>query len=385
MRLLHTSDWHLGRSFHREGMLDAQSGFVDHLVEVCRDESVDAIVVSGDIYDRALPAVDAVSLAHDALRRLVGAGLRVVITSGNHDSPARLGFAAELIDAAGIHLRTAATDVGVPVLLADRHGDVAIYGLPYLEPDLVPGSWAFQGRSHQAVLDEAMRRVTADLRTRPSTSRSVVMAHAFVTGGTPSDSERDISVGGVSNVGVDTFAGVDYVALGHLHGRQTLTDAVRYSGSPLAYSFSEATHRKGSWLVDLGPTGLRGVTFVDAPVPRRLARIRGTLESLLKDDHHARAESAWVEATLTDACRPPHALEHLKTRFPHALVLRFEPAASSADSPEPLRRKVVGRSDLAVISHFFADTRGSAPTEAEAALLRDACDACRIDEDLAAS
>ena len=385
MRLLHTSDWHLGRSFHREGMLDAQSGFVDHLVEVCRDESVDAVVVSGDIYDRALPAVDAVSLAHDALRRLLGAGLRVVMTSGNHDSPARLGFAAELIDAAGIHLRTAASDVGVPVLLGDRHGDVAIYGLPYLEPDLVPGTWALQGRSHQAVLDEAMRRVTADLSTRPSTSRSVVMAHAFVTGGAPCESERDISVGGVSCVSLDTFAGVDYVALGHLHGRQTLCDAVRYSGSPLAYSFSEATHRKGSWLVDLGPTGLHSVAFVDAPVPRPLARIRGTLESLLTDAHHAGAEAAWVEAVLTDACRPPHALERLKARFPHALVLLFEPIESSMDYSEPLPTKVVGRSDLTVISHFFTDMRGAAPTEAETALLRDACDACRIDEDLAAS
>jgi exonuclease SbcD len=189
----------------------------------------------------------------------------------------------------------------------------------------------------------------------------------------------------VSCVSLDTFAGVDYVALGHLHGRQTLCDAVRYSGSPLAYSFSETTHRKGSWLVDLGPTGLHSVAFVDAPVPRPLARIRGTLESLLTDAHHAVAEAAWVEATLTDTCRPPHALERLKARFPHALVLRFEPLESSKDSSEPLRSKVVGRSDLAVISHFFTDMRGCAPTGAETALLRDACDACRIDEDLAAS
>jgi len=137
MRILHTSDWHLGRSFHREGLLDAQSAFVDHLVDVVRAESVDVVVVSGDIYDRALPAADTVSLASDALRRLIAAGIRVVMTSGNHDSAPRLGFAAELIDAAGVHLRTSPHQVGTPIVVEDRHGEVAIYGLPYLEPDLV--------------------------------------------------------------------------------------------------------------------------------------------------------------------------------------------------------------------------------------------------------
>jgi exonuclease SbcD len=382
MRILHTSDWHLGRSFHREGMLDAQSRFVDHLVDVARAESVEVVVVSGDIYDRALPSVDAVSLASDALRRLIDARVRVVLTSGNHDSAPRLGFAAELIDAAGVHLRTHANQVGSPVVIGDEHGDVAIYGVPYLEPDLVRGAWQLEGRSHRVVLDEAMRRVRADLSSRAAT-RSVVMAHAFVVGAEPCDSERDISVGGVSSVSLSTFDGVDYAALGHLHGRQVLAEAVRYSGSPLAYSFSEAHQRKGSWLVELGRAGLRSVSWVDAPVPRPLALISGSLESLLTDTAHAAAESAWVQATITDDVRPQQAMERLRARFPHTLVLRFEPSRCAGrpdDHPAPL---VAGESDFDVITRFFTDMRGAAPDEAEATLLRDACDACRVGEALA--
>jgi DNA repair protein SbcD/Mre11 len=379
MRILHTSDWHLGRSFHREGMLDAQSAFVDHLVDVVASENVDLAVVSGDIFDRALPPVDAVELASDALGRLLAARVRVVLTSGNHDSAPRLGFASELIDAAGIHVRTDPRTVGTPVVIPDAHGEVAVYGLPYLEPDLVRDNWQLEGRSHQAVIDEAMRRVRDDLGRRRPGTRSVVMAHAFVTGAAASDSERDISVGGVSQVGLATFNGIDYVALGHLHGRHTLRDSVRYSGSPLAYSFSESAHRKGSWLVELGPDGLVSAHFVDAPVPRPLATIEGRLDVLLTDARYARHESSWVQATLTDAVRPMHALERLRQRYPHVLVVRYAPeaAAPAPRSVASATRNAVD--DIDVVRRFFVDTRESEPTDDELALLRDACDAARIE------
>src|SRR6478752_9967246 len=283
MRILHTSDWHLGRSFHREGMLEHQAAYVDHLLDVVDRERVDLVAVAGDIYDRALPHVDAVRLADDALARLAASRAQVVLTSGNHDSAQRLGFSSRLIDAAGVFIRTDAAGVGAPVLLGDEHGAVAVYGIPYLDPDTLREPWRLPARSHEAALDEAMRRVRADLGGRRKGTRSVVLAHAFVAGAQPSESERDISVGGVSLVPTSTFSGVSYTALGHLHGRHTLADGVRYSGSPLAYSFSEADQRKGSWLVELGRDGLASAEFVDAPVPRRLARLRGTLGDLLAD------------------------------------------------------------------------------------------------------
>jgi len=380
MRMLHTSDWHLGRSFHREDLLSAQAAFVDHLLDTVRAERVDVVALAGDVYDRALPPVDAVQLASEALRRLAAEGVRVVATSGNHDSAHRLGFAADLIDAAGIHLRTAPDSVGRPVALDDEHGPVCVYGLPYLEPDAVREPWQLAQRSHAAALGEAMQRVRSDLANRAGGTRSVVLAHAFVTGGESSESERDISVGGVSQVSAGVFAGVDYAALGHLHGRQVIHERVRYSGSPLAYSFSEAAHRKGSWLVDIDGSGKVRAEFVEAPVPRPLATLRGRLDDLLADERHERLEQAWLKVTLTDPVRPPQAMLRLRSRFPHTLMLEFEPDAGGDRDQRSWTARVTGRDDMQIAAGFVSDVRGAPADEEEAALLREAVDCCRVDE-----
>ncbi len=380
MRILHTSDWHLGRSFHREGLLGAQATWVDHLLDVVETERVDLVVVSGDVYDRALPQVDAVALADEAFARLASSRARVVVTSGNHDSAQRLGFGSRLMDAAGVHVRTDAAGVGTPVLLDDAHGPVAVYGLPYLDPDLLREPWRLPGRSHEAALGAAMGRVRADLAERPGGTRSVVMAHAFVAGCAPSDSERDISVGGVSMVSSEVFEGIDYTALGHLHGPHEVSAAVRYSGSPLAYSFSEADQRKGSWLVDLGVHGLTTAEFVDAPVPRPLRVLRGELEALLADPALTDHEDAWLQVTLTDAVRPERAMERLRARFPHTLALLLEPDRPAITATPTARLR--GRSDHEVTLDFVADLRGRAATSEESALLQAACDACGDDPDV---
>ena len=378
MRILHTSDWHLGRSFHREGLLDQQGAFVDHLVGVVESERVDLVVVSGDVYDRALPHVDAVRLADEAFARLAASRARVVVSSGNHDSVQRLGFGSRLIDAAGVHIRTDAHAVGTPVVIPDEHGPVAVHALPYLDPSALLDPWRLPARTHQAALSEAMVRVRRDLAARGPGVRSVVLAHAFVAGATPSESERDISVGGVSRVSTDLFAGIDYTALGHLHGPHVLGDALRYSGSPLAYSFSEADQVKGSWLVELDAGGLAGASWIDAPVPRRLARLAGSLEQLLTDPALAAHEQDWVQATLTDHPRPPRAMEQLRRRFPHTLVLQFPAPAAAASTPSA----AAGRSDHDIALDFIADLRGAAASPAESDLLRQAVDACCEDTDL---
>jgi exonuclease SbcD len=380
VRILHTSDWHLGRSFHREGMLANQAAFVDHLLEVVESERVDLVVVAGDIYDRALPQVDAVRLADESLVRLARSRAQVVLTSGNHDSAQRLGFSARLIDAAGVFIRADAAGVGLPVELTDEHGPVAVYGLPYLDPVALAEPWGLAVRSHEAALAAAMTGVRHDLATHSPGTRSVVLAHAFVAGGTPSESERDISVGGVSRVALPVFDGVDYVALGHLHGAQTLTDRVRYSGSPIAYSFSEHAQRKGSWLVDLGPDGHVHAEFVEAPVPRRLACIRGTLEDLLADPALAAYDACWVQATMTDALRPAQPMERLRARFPHALVLAFEPVDREGPLVPTARPGV--RTDHEIALDFVRDLRGTPATVEERDLLQTACDSCTDDIDV---
>jgi DNA repair protein SbcD/Mre11 len=374
VRILHTSDWHLGRSFHRVGMLEHQAGFVDHLIEVVEAESVDLVVVAGDLYDRALPHVDAVALADEALARLASSRATVVISSGNHDSAQRLGFSSRLIDAAGVHIRTDPAGVGRPVLLSDEHGEVAVHALPYLDPIALHDPWQLPVRSHEAAVTEAMRRVRLDLATRLG-SRSVVLAHAFVAGAAPSDSERDISVGGISVVPTSLFDGITYTALGHLHGRQVLTDTVRYSGSPLAYSFSEAAHVKGCWLVDLGPERVDGVEFVAAPVPRPLARLSGDLD----DPAHSCPEDAWVQATLTDAQRPVRAMERLQARFPHTLEIAFTPSGERAE-----RHRLAAqphRPGHEIATDFVREMRGAPATSAERALLVAAFDSCGDDPD----
>ncbi|ARQ71893.1 exonuclease SbcCD subunit D [Streptomyces marincola] len=380
MRFLHTSDWHLGRALHRVSLLDAQEAFLDHLIATAREERVDAVLVAGDIYDRAVPPLPAVDLYDDALHRLAGLGVPTVMIPGNHDSPRRLGVGSGLIGRAGVHLRTDPADCATPVLLADRHGDVAVYGLPYLEPALVREEFGVHTAQHAAVVGAAMDRVRADLSARRAPTRSVVLAHAFVTGGTTSDSERDITVGGAAAVPATAFSGVDYAALGHLHGCQTITERVRYSGSPLAYSFSEAAHRKSMWLVDLGPRGELAAERVDCPVPRPLARIRGRLETLLTDPALAPHETAFVEATLTDPARPEEPLARLAARFPHVLSLVFEPDRPPAERTSYAQR-LTGRTDQEIAEDFVAHVRGGlGPDARERAALRDALGAARARE-----
>ncbi|WP_270888069.1 exonuclease SbcCD subunit D [Pedococcus sp. 5OH_020] len=370
MRFLHTSDWHLGRSFHQVGLLDAQAQLVDHLVSTVRSEQVDAVLVAGDIYDRAMPAPETVQLLSESVTRLIDAGATVLLSSGNHDSAIRLGFAHELLARAGLHIRSSVASIGTPVMVKD----VAVYPLPYLEPSVACAPLASADRTHAGVLGAALARVRVDRQRR---ARSVVMAHAFVTGGATTDSERDISVGGVSAVHPRVFAGHDYVALGHLHGRQRVGEHLRYSGSPLALSFSEAGQTKGSWLVDLDDDGVH-VQAVDSPVARPLATIRGDLDSILADPALTHAERAWCQVTLTDPARPLGAMERVRRRFPHTLELRFDPQGMAV----PVRRyaeRVEAHDDVDVCCQFLEHVRGGARASAqERALLARAVESVRV-------
>jgi exonuclease SbcD len=394
MRLLHTSDWHLGRSLHRADLRAAQSAFLDHLVDTVRAEKVDAVLVAGDIYDRAVPSVDAVELCEDALLRLNATGARIVLISGNHDSARRLGFGSGLLDQAGVHLRTRPGALARPVLLEDRHGSVAVYGIPYLEPDAVRGELPDSpqdlqktadtpapretGRGHAGVLGHAVSAIRADAEGR-GVRRQVVMAHGWVAGGAASESERDITVGGVGQVPAALFDGFSYVALGHLHGQQTVTPQLRYSGSPLPYSFSEAAHRKGSWLVDLDGDGIISAEQVPAPVFRRLSVLRGQLADLLTSAAYGGYEDDFVSVTLTDPSRPEGAMDKLRSRFPHVLVLAFEPEGVRPDE-RGYRARVAGRDDLSVAAEFVSHVRNTPPSATERRLLRAAFEAVRTEE-----
>ncbi|MBT0568443.1 exonuclease SbcCD subunit D [Williamsia sp. CHRR-6] len=365
MRILHTSDWHLGRTFHGVDLLDDQRQALAHVADVVRDNDIDVVIVAGDVYDRSVPSADAVVVYDQALQALRAAGATIVVTSGNHDSPTRLGVGSSFAAAGGLHLRTTIADIDTPVVLADEYGPVAIYGIPYLEPEVARMDLGVpQARSHADVLGAAMDRVRGHLAVHPA--RSVVVAHAFVVGATASGSERCISVGGVETVGAEVFSGVDYVALGHLHSPQAVTDTVRYSGSPLPYSFGEATHEKSVWLVEIDAQGAVEVSGVPIPQVRGLRSLTGTLDELLSAEQYTDAEGDYIDATLTDAVRPIDPMRRLRTRFPHAVTVAWR--NPRADDLDDQRHRLRGRSDLDVVSAFVTDVR-DAPSAREIELI----------------
>ncbi len=428
MLTLHTSDWHLGRALHGFDLSAAQAVFVDHLVEVVRVEQVDLVVVGGDVHDRAIPPVAAMRLFDEALSRMRDAGARVVVISGNHDAPARLGDKAGLLDPR-VRIRTEVAAVADPVTVEDSHGPVHVYAIPYLEPAAVAATLADAATSdgvttdsattdsaasdtastdaatgtlaadtatgdagvartvpagtaatHASIMRQAMRAVHAARARRGG--RSIVCAHAWVHGGTGSDSERDISVGGLAAVPADLFTGITYTALGHLHKPQALRDGLRYSGSPLAYSFSEAADAKSSLLVELDATGLAGVEEIPVPLYRSLARLRGTLADLMTSAVYEAHTGDFVSVVLTDPVRPMDAMTTLQRRFPYTLTLSHEPVTGGAADGLNYRQRIRGRTDLAVAEAFLTHVRAE-PDERERSLLRAALDDARLSEDAA--
>lgn len=376
MRILHTGDWHLGRTLLGADLLEHQAAFTDWLVDLARERAVDLVVIAGDVYDRAIPPVDAVRMLSRVLERLAET-TTVVLTPGNHDSAARLGFGAGVM---GQRVRILAEPAHVadPVLVSDDDGPVAVYGIPYLHPDLTRYALAAVpdeplARSHHAVVHAATERIRADLATRADT-RSVVVAHAFVGGADPSDSEQDIRVGGVDRVAESVFDGFDYVALGHLHGPQRVGegDRIRYAGSPLAFSFGERHQRKSVTIADLDSAGAVTVELVPTPVPRRLVDVRGSIDAIESGEFQADAD-AWVRVAVTDTVHPERMYARVKDHFPHALAITHEPADRPAATAA---RAVTATSDpVEVAGDFVAFATGGLPDDDERAVLTEAYEA----------
>lgn len=385
MRLIHTSDWHLGRTLHGESLLDHQAAFLDWLLGQAVARDVDGVVVAGDIYDRAVPGTDAVALLDRSLVAFARARIPVVLTSGNHDSPVRLGFGRELSEAVGIHLRTSVADITRPVVVGDRHGEVGIYGIPYLLPDAVMTDLGAQ-RSHASVLAAATERIRSDAAAR-GLARTVVIAHAFVTGGQISDSERDIRVGGIGDAPVSAVSGCNYLALGHLHGQQRIpvpdpATVAGYSGSPLAFSFSERHQVKSVTLAEIDGAGRVTTELLPAPVPRPLREVRGRLDDLLAraGTDLAGLAGAWVKAVLTDQARPAAPMERLREKWPHTLVLDFAPDGGLVSADADLERLAGAVDPVEICAHFVEFVAGAPPDDAQRAVLAEVTEAAQHEQ-----
>jgi exonuclease SbcD len=321
MRILHTSDWHIGRIWNKVDLLETQRQFGNWLRDVVSTENIDAVLLAGDIFDRATPSAEAVSVADEIFTNLAAVGATIVAISGNHDSAERLHFGSRFMAGGGLNIRTERADLtalGLPIPLNSSTEDpVEVVCLPFLEPNRVDLAAEQGDRTHENVLRVALelqRTMVVD------PSRAIVMAHAFVGGGEASESERDlVSVGGTSMVNHRLFDGFGYVALGHLHRPQHFgaSGNVVYSGSPIPYSFSEE-HPKSVVILD---TTSWTWTAMPIGIGRGVATITGELNDLLTGHEYTAAEQCYVRVELTDEQIQIGAMERIRARFPHALEL----------------------------------------------------------------
>lgn len=382
MRVLHTSDWHIGRTFHGYSTLEAVRTVLGAIPTIIREKKVDVVIIAGDVYDLTNPSADAVTVLQDALSAILEAGAKVILTSGNHDSAVRLGFAGPFTAAVGLHLVTNSAHVGVPIEIADEFGAVDFYGVPYLQPELVRHlAWVpSDARTQHEVIEAAMGVIRGSIAERKSKGRrSIAIAHTFVAGAESesSDSERAItksplSAGGVDAVPVNVFAGVDYAALGHIHSRAELAHHARYSGAVMHYSFKEADKPRGGWLVELGVDGVELIDWINFPVSRPLKEIRGTLDDLLTDGQWSPFTDHFVRAVYTDKNKQIEPLQRLRTRFPFCAEVVHDPTERVAASTSTYSERIKGKSDSEVAESFLVDVRnGDGPTQAEASILAD--------------
>lgn len=378
MRILHTSDWHIGRTFHGHSTIENLRSVPANLAVEVREREVDVVVVSGDIFDSATPAAEAYTVLEAAVMALREAGASVVLTSGNHDSATRLGFMSRFSGLAGVHVVTRHDQHDQPITLHDEYGPVHVYGIPYLEPSLIRHHYPDAAlRSHEQVLGFVMDRIRADLAVRGG--RSMVLSHCFAVNVAATDAavetsdvERDITAGGIDYVPLSVFDGPDYVALGHLHGRSSLSDRVRYSGAPLHYSFSEAAKPRGGWLIEFDAAGLASVDWIDLPVPRALRVVTGELDEILADPALAEAEGQWLSVVLTDTVRPLDGMRRLQARFPFCVTLEHRPAVTAEAPVASYASRVRGRSDVDIVAGFLEHVRnGVGPSDAETAIVAD--------------
>ncbi|MGH8729681.1 MAG: exonuclease SbcCD subunit D [Burkholderiales bacterium] len=366
MRLIHTADWHIGRHFFNINLVEDQAHVLDQFIALVRDARPDVVLVSGDIYDRAVPPADAVRLLDDILSRIViGLRVPVVLIAGNHDSPDRLGFGARLLAAHGLHVAGPLSADPLHAIRNDADGPVHVYGLPYAEPAVGRNCLGREDLTdHNRLMYALVERVKA---SHPAGERSVVLAHAFVAGGEGCDSERALTVGGSGAVDVACFEGFSYVALGHLHRPQAMVNGrIQYPGSLLKYSFSEASHVKSVNLVEMDGTGICKVERVHLTPRRDVRAIKGTLQELLGAAPSEADRDDYLQVMLLDKGPVLDAMARLQTVYPNALhIERPErlPEASTSSTAAEQRRL----SDLDLFSTFFAHATGDqlSPDEAK--------------------
>jgi DNA repair protein SbcD/Mre11 len=377
VRILHTSDWHLGRSFGPWSLEADQRAFLEWLVDEVATRAVDLVVIAGDIYDRAIAPNESLVLFRDTLQRLRAAGAVVVAITGNHDGAERVSPYDTLVDSSGVYIRGGYSRAHEVISLHFDDGPLDVVAVPFLDPLLAPDGFDASShdsgddlgairrrRTHQSVLAAAVEQARSQLVA----PRSLAVAHAFVAGGTETDSERQLTIGGTGQVSHSVFDGFSYVALGHLHRPQSVgAPAVRYSGTPLAYSFSE-THDKSVTIVDLDAGGLCEVAEVPVPVGRPVLTVVGAIDELCRQVPDPRSATSFVRAVITDDGAVLDAKARLAVVYPYVVEIELRPARGpGSDDRRPVDVSTLDPLDAATA--FWADVAGSPPGADQVELL----------------
>lgn len=321
MKFIHLSDLHIGKRVNEISMLEEQEYILSQILNIIDAQQPEAVLISGDVYDKSVPSAEAVTLFDEFLFRLAERKLQVMIISGNHDSAERLAFGGRLMEEKGIHLSPAYNGSIAPIALRDAYGDVHFWLLPFLRPIHVKRF--FPGETIQSYTDAC--RVAVEKMEVDFTKRNVLLAHQFVTGSATCDSE-EISVGGADNVDAAVFSGFDYVALGHIHGPQNAgSEQIRYCGTPLKYSFSEAGHKKSVTVAELGEKGSFRLHTVPLTPKHDLREIRGTYEQVTAKSFYANTPvEDYLHIILTDEEDVPEAAARLRVIYPNLMKLSYD-------------------------------------------------------------
>ncbi|WP_107841133.1 exonuclease SbcCD subunit D [Metasolibacillus meyeri] len=362
MKIFHTADWHLGKLVQGVYMTEDQHFILEQFIAAIDQEQPDVIIIAGDLYDRAIPPVDAVDLLDDILSKIsLQRKIPVLAIAGNHDSPTRLQFGRQLMQRAGLHIVGDFSELQQPVVLNDGHGEVHFHLIPFAEPATV--KTVLQDETI-LTYDDAMRKTIEHIVSNLDTNaRHIAIAHAFVTPNgdkqdNTSDSERPLAIGGSECVNAHYFEPFHYTALGHLHrAHYVLNETIRYAGSPLKYSASEASHEKGFLVIDLMADGK--VTVTKRPfIPRRdLRMVEGTLQEILQ---HKESED-YVFIRLTDTTPVIGAMEQLRTVYKNALHVERKTIFVERDEERVIMRDQLDERTL--FQGFMKEMTGEEPSQ----------------------
>ena len=389
MKFLHTADLHIGKSICEHSMLDEQRHILASILEAVRGEKPDALLVAGDVYDKSVPSAEAVAVLDDFLVRLSETGTKVFVLSGNHDSAERIAFGGRLMENRGVHMSSVYSGEFAPVTLQDEFGEVDVWMLPFVRPATVRACLGSDEERDQVTdYTSAMRMAIAQMHFTPG-RRNVLLAHQFVTGAERSDSEEN--VGGLDNVDASVFDGFDYVALGHIHKPQNVAKdtagnaRVRYSGTPLKYSLSEAGHKKSLTVVELAgksADGLAGIEVREVPLtPKHDVReIKGTFAELVSPEFQRRQLAEGLElddfvyVKLTDENDVPDAVLKLRGIYPNLMMLDYDNERTRNQHVTVGDGKVERKTPMELFGEFFSDMTKRELNEEESEFVQDIID-----------